>query len=126
MDPRPCFKVFDILYLHTTHGQRTLLTQPLFRRKQLLQQMFTPKPGVLEFAEMQKASTSVDLSNFLKRILVERGEGLVVKNPHSNYILNDRRQTWIKVKPDYMDELGECISGMVIGEQRGHRLCSDL
>jgi ATP-dependent DNA ligase len=30
------------------------------------------------------------------------GEGLVVKNPRSTYILNGREDAWIKVKPDYM------------------------
>lgn len=115
-DPRPVFKVFDVLYMRTTRGAQSLLEVPLYKRKQLLQSIFTPKKAVLEFADTTKASTTAELKNFLERILEERGEGLVVKHPLSSYILAGRQQTWIKLKPDYMDELGEAVPGMVIGE----------
>lgn len=36
-----------------------------------------------------------------------RGEGLVVKNLESVYTLHGREDDWIKVKPEYMDSLGE-------------------
>ena len=105
-----------MLYIRTTRGGQSLLEVPLYKRKQLLESIFTPKPGVIEFADTTKASTTAELKGFLERILEERGEGLVVKHPLSSYILAGRQQTWIKVKPDYMDELGESVPGMVVGE----------
>lgn len=32
----------------------------------------------------------------------DRGEGLVMKHPDSEYVLNGRNKDWIKVKPEYM------------------------
>jgi DNA ligase 4 len=46
---------------------------------------------------------------------------VVVEDPWSNYHLGGRENVWIKLKPDYMDELAEAISGMVIGESRAAR-----
>ncbi|ORY90116.1 ATP dependent DNA ligase domain-domain-containing protein [Leucosporidium creatinivorum] len=119
-DPRPCFKVFDILYIKTpTSGPKTFLTTPLFERKGLLQQVFLPLPGIIEFVQVGKGVGSKDLSRSLKRIVEERGEGLVVKHPWSNYHLGGRENVWIKLKPDYMDELAETISGLVVGAYWG-------
>ncbi|BGP52608.1 DNA ligase (ATP) [Rhodotorula sphaerocarpa] len=115
-DPRPCYKVFDILHIKGKNGAAmSLLDKPLWRRKLLLQQILKDKTGVIEIADCAKASTKEEIHAFLVRILEERGEGLVVKHPLSRYHLGAREDTWIKVKPDYMDELGEQIDGLVIG-----------
>ena len=34
--------------------------------------------------------------------MANRGEGLVMKHPDSEYVLNGRNKDWIKVKPEYM------------------------
>ncbi len=34
--------------------------------------------------------------------MASKGEGLVMKHPASEYILNGRNKDWIKVKPEYM------------------------
>lgn len=65
---------------------------------------------------MDKGTTVTDLTRNLKKVVEERGEGLVVKHPWSNYHLGGRENVWVKLKPDYMDELAESIEGMVIGE----------
>jgi ATP-dependent DNA ligase len=31
-----------------------------------------------------------------------RGEGLVIKHPSAQYILNGRNEDWFKVKPEYL------------------------
>lgn len=38
---------------------------------------------------------------------VSSGEGLVIKNLDSVYTLHGREDDWVKVKPEYMDSLGE-------------------
>ncbi|GAA5867873.1 hypothetical protein JCM3774_004706, partial [Rhodotorula dairenensis] len=115
-DPRPCYKVFDILYIKGKNGQsQCLLNKPLWRRKILLSQVIKPKTGVLEIADCAKASSKAEIHAFLVRILEERGEGLVVKHPLAKYTLGAREPAWIKIKPEYMDELGEIIDGVVIG-----------
>lgn len=47
---------------------------------------------------------------------------MVIKHPLSNYILNGREQTWIKLKPEYVDELAEVnfeVSDLVSSELIG-------
>lgn len=43
------------------------------------------------------------------------GEGLCIKHPNSVYVLNGREDTWCKIKPDYMDSLGETFDVTCIG-----------
>ncbi|GAA5981421.1 hypothetical protein JCM10908_004104 [Rhodotorula pacifica] len=115
-DPRPCYKVFDILYIKGKNGKgECLLDKSLWRRKLLLSQVIKHKTGVIEIADCAKASTKEEIHAFLVRILEERGEGLVVKHPLAKYTLGARESAWIKIKPEYMDELGENIDGVVIG-----------
>ncbi|BGP36353.1 DNA ligase (ATP) [Rhodotorula kratochvilovae] len=115
-DPRPCFKVFDILYLKGKGGEgQALLDKSLWQRKKLLGQLIKHKQGVMEIADCAKGSTAEDIREYLERIVEERGEGLVVKHPLSFYNLGAREESWIKIKPDYMDELGEKIDGLVVG-----------
>lgn len=115
-DPRPCYKVFDILYIKGKNGEsQCLLDKPLWRRKLLLSQVIKHKTGVIEIADCAKAKSKQEIHAFLVRILEERGEGLVVKHPLSKYTLGGREPAWIKIKPEYMDELGENIDGLVIG-----------
>ncbi|GAA5955325.1 hypothetical protein JCM8115_001915 [Rhodotorula mucilaginosa] len=115
-DPRPCYKVFDILYIKGKNGEsQCLLDKPLWRRKLLLSQVIKQKTGVIEIADCAKAKSKQEIHAFLVRILEERGEGLVVKHPLSKYTLGGREPAWIKIKPEYMDELGENIDGLVIG-----------
>lgn len=71
-DCRPCLIVFDILYLKANGHVQRLLTQPLYRRKKLLTEVFTPRKGVIEIAEVNKHSTAQDISNQLKYILETR------------------------------------------------------
>ncbi|KAI5479349.1 DNA ligase [Pseudohyphozyma bogoriensis] len=114
-DPRPCFKVFDILFIKTNRGEKNLIGQSLSERRKILHKLVQQKPGVLEITTVFKASLSEHISDHLRKILEARGEGLVIKNPSSKYILGGRESTWIKVKPDYMDELGETVDAVVVG-----------
>ncbi|GAA5899174.1 hypothetical protein JCM5296_000357 [Sporobolomyces johnsonii] len=115
-DPRPCFKVFDILYLKAKNGEsQSFLRVALWRRRAFLQTLFKPKKGVIELADYTRADSIAQIRDYLGRILEERGEGLVVKHPNSMYNLGGRDDSWIKIKPEYMDELGETIDGLVVG-----------
>ncbi|GAA5828242.1 hypothetical protein JCM11251_002654 [Rhodosporidiobolus azoricus] len=115
-DARPCFKVFDILYIKGTSGTpQPLLHNALWDRKQLLHKVLKPIKGVIEIADCATGTSLEDIRDQLTRILEDRGEGLVVKHPFSMYTLGSREQAWIKIKPEYMDSLGETIDGVVIG-----------
>ncbi|KAI6010699.1 DNA ligase 4 [Pisolithus orientalis] len=53
------------------------------------------------------------------RFMAARGEGLILKHPDSEYTLNGRNKDWIKVKPEYMDNLGETVDVLVVGGNYG-------
>ncbi|GAA5850871.1 hypothetical protein JCM9279_006224 [Rhodotorula babjevae] len=123
-DPRPCFKVFDVLYVKGKNGEgEALIGKSLWQRKKLLGDLITHKQGVIEIAECTSGSTTADIRNVLERIMDERGEGLVIKHPLSLYQLGGREHSWIKIKPEYMDQMGERIDGLVVGGYwgQGHR-----
>ncbi len=119
LDPRPCFKVFDVLHLGTAYGSTSLLGTPLAGRRELLEtKVFTPPEGVtnvIEIALTEKCFSVDCIQRFLGKVIYERGEGIIVKNPSSLYQLGGRTNAWIKVKPDYFDSLGESIECVVIG-----------
>lgn len=44
-----------------------------------------------------------------------RQEGIVIKNPLCTYSPGQRNKDWIKVKPDYVDSLGDDVDVLIIG-----------
>lgn len=117
--PRPVFRVFDILYLN----DKDLTEYSLRDRRNALHKAV---PGVHRRLEVHpyEVSTSADgIEPMLRRVIADAGEGLVIKNPRSPYTLNSRNDDWIKVKPEYMTELGENVDVVIIGGYygSGHR-----
>ena len=58
--------------------------------------------GRLEFVLEHEGRTVQDVRKRLDEIMADRGEGLILKHPNSEYVLNGRNSDWIKVKPEYM------------------------
>ncbi|KAG8934827.1 DNA ligase (ATP) [Tulasnella sp. 418] len=118
--PRPCFKVFDMLYLKSSAGKETHMTEmPLENRKKTMRALIKEIPGRFECLIHQEGKNLADVEKLLKEVVEQRGEGLVLKSPSSRYILGGRESSWMKVKPDYMDDLGESVDVLVIGGQYG-------
>ncbi|KAJ9107908.1 hypothetical protein QFC19_002651 [Naganishia cerealis] len=115
--PRPCFKVFDILMLNDT----CLTSYTLRTRREVLyskkgeHRVFEPVQGRLEMADLWEGRDASDIKDRLEWVMENRGEGLVVKNPLAPYELNGRSEQWVKVKPEYADELGENLDVFVLG-----------
>lgn len=114
--PRPLYRVFDVLYLNgkdlTRYDLRT-------RRKAVLERVIKPVNRRLEILEYTVGRSWDDIEAALRRVVAEASEGLVVKNPHSQYKLNARNDDWVKVKPEYMEEFGESLDCLVIGGYYG-------
>lgn len=53
--------------------------------------------GRIEYTTEYKAKTSKDVRERMDQVMAERGEGLVMKHPSSQYVLNGRNNDWIKV-----------------------------
>ncbi|KAJ3889259.1 DNA ligase 4 [Lentinula edodes] len=114
-NPRPCFKVFDMLYLN---GQSLLEKSTTFRKKNM-RACLKEIQGRVEFATEYKGKTSKDVKSRMEDVMAARGEGLVIKHPRSKYVLNGRNSDWIKVKPEYMEGMGETVDVLVVAGNYG-------
>ncbi|KAI0642168.1 ATP dependent DNA ligase domain-containing protein [Trametes meyenii] len=114
-NPRPCFKVFDLLYLNGM----SLLHKSLKFRKRNLRTCLQEVPGRIEFVKEFEGRTAKDVRRRMDDIIADRGEGLVMKHPDSEYVLNGRNKDWIKVKPEYMDNMGETVDVLVVAGNYG-------
>ncbi|KAG8787200.1 DNA ligase (ATP) [Serendipita sp. 397] len=113
--PRPCFKVFDVLYLNG----KSLTGYSLMQRRRNLERVFDPVEGRLEIMHQFEATTVGDVQNLLRKVVEDRGEGLILKHPNSTYVLNGRVDQWVKVKPEYMEGQGETFDLLVVGGNFG-------
>ena len=92
--------------------------------------------GRLEFTSEFEGKTVADIQGRLDQIMADRGEGLIIKHPNSEYILNGRNKDWIKVKPEYIvssptfsyvakltfctqDNMGETVDVLVVAGNYG-------
>ncbi|TBU42396.1 DNA ligase 4 [Dichomitus squalens] len=114
-NPRPCFKVFDLLYLN---GMSLLHRSTKFRKRNL-RSCLKEVPGRIEFITEYEGKTAKDIRIRMDDIVANRGEGLVLKHPDAEYVLNGRNKDWIKVKPEYMDNMGETVDLLVVAGNYG-------
>lgn len=108
----PLFLVFDILHLNG----RDLSGLPLFYRKNLINKVVREVPHRFEVLEWVKAKSPTDIKANMQRIVSERNEGIMVKLLLSKYRVYSRESTWIKVKPEYLENFGENLDLVVIGK----------
>ncbi|KAJ4473870.1 DNA ligase 4 [Lentinula aciculospora] len=114
-NPRPCFKMFDMLYLN---GQ-SLLEKSITFRKKNMRACLKEIQGRVEFAIEYKGKNAKDVKSRMEDVMAARGEGLVIKHPRSKYVLNGRNADWIKVKPEYMEGMGETVDLLVVAGNYG-------
>ncbi|KAK0945334.1 DNA ligase (ATP) [Friedmanniomyces endolithicus] len=122
---RPLFRVFDCLLLNDV----VLTHYTLRKRREALEASINNVHRRLEIHEYTKASSAAEIEPLLRKVVAESSEGLVLKSPRSQYSLNERNNSWVKVKPEYMTEFGEALDCIVVGGyygsgKRGGRLSS--
>ena len=94
-----------MLYLN---GQ-SLIHKSLKFRKRNMKACVREKPGYLEYIMESEGKTAKDIRTKMVEILENRGEGLVIKHPDSEYVLNGRNKDWIKVFTMLIHEITELI-----------------
>lgn len=113
LSARPLFVVFDLLYLN----DRSLINQPLERRKSFLNQILKPSPKFVEIIEATKADNEDAIKRALSQVVERGSEGVVLKQTHSIYEIDKRNDNWVKIKPEYLEEFGENVDLVVIGRE---------
>ncbi|GJJ11285.1 DNA ligase (ATP) [Clathrus columnatus] len=119
--PRPCFKIFDLLYLNGV----SLIDKKLSTRKKNMRAYVSEIPGRLEYVEELEGKTAKDVRTSMDRIIENRGEGLILKHPAGKYTLNGRNVDFIKACPSWtsngfeiyllQDNMGETVDVLVVG-----------
>lgn len=76
----------------------SLLHKSLKFRKRNLRACLKEVQGRIEFTVEYEGRTAKDVRKRMDDIVAMRGEGLVIKHPDSEYVLNGRNKDWIKVE----------------------------
>lgn len=107
----PLFIVFDVLHVNG----KNLTNHKLSYRKQLLRSLINEIPHKFELLPLMKGSDPDDIKLAIKNVISDRGEGLVIKNVDLKYHVAQRDNSWVKVKPEYLEQFGENLDLVIIG-----------
>lgn len=117
-EPHPCLVVFDIVYWNGN----SLLDWILEDRIKLLQSsiLVAPIKGFFEVIERSglKSSTE-DIAEALEIAVQDQVEGLILKDPQSQYIPSHRSSHWIKIKPEYVEGMCDDLDLVIMGAWYG-------
>lgn len=94
---KPCFAVFDIVYLNG----RVLTNRPLNYRLDVLSEIITPEEGIITFPDRKRITSKEEVWDALNEAIENREEGIVMKDFLSVYKPNVRKNGgWYKLKPE--------------------------
>ncbi|WVQ96118.1 hypothetical protein IAU59_003220 [Kwoniella sp. CBS 9459] len=111
-----CLVFFDVLLVN---GE-SLLHHTYEARRAILEEVIRPIPGFSTLAERTRISLDLyrhdalqALKESFERSTSRREEGLVLKASNSTY--TNMRWQWVKLKKDYIPNLGDCIDLVLLG-----------
>lgn len=113
----PLLMVLDLVYLNGT----SLVELPLHRRKEYLNVILKPYPHVIEILPFVRCFDENSIKKSLETAIAMGSEGIVLKNSNSKYQIGVRNNSWIKVKPEYLEEFGENMDLVIIGRNPGKK-----
>ena len=113
-------QAFDIMYLNG----KSLLSQTLQERRDLMRKHFSPVPGRFCFAvslDHQENGDTAVIEEFLEQAVKGQCEGLMVKTLDVNAIYEPSRRSlnWLKLKKDYLEGLGDSVDLVPLGAYHG-------
>ncbi|XP_058179312.1 DNA ligase 6 isoform X2 [Rhododendron vialii] len=124
-----CVLVFDIMF---ANGEQ-LLSFPLRQRRKYFKDLFgSEKLGYFEYAKettieaddasLSSESTQMKMKSFLDDALSSSCEGIMVKSldVDAGYSPSKRSDSWLKVKRDYVEGLGDSLDLVPIGAWHGN------
>ncbi|KAI4882046.1 hypothetical protein NFI96_007673 [Prochilodus magdalenae] len=110
-DLQTCFCVFDVLLVN----DQKFGNEPLKKRYDTLQTVFTPIKGRIQLVPKAEAKTMQEVVNALNEAIDNREEGIMVKDPMSIYKPDKRGEGWLKIKPEYVDGLMDELDLLIVG-----------
>ncbi|XP_066312342.1 DNA ligase 6 isoform X3 [Miscanthus floridulus] len=132
-----CVFVFDIMFHGGERGLTVfcscrLLDCPLRQRRKYIHDLFQEKPGYFELAQQltveaneasqDNSSTLARMNTFFKNACQSSCEGIMLKTLDSDagYSASKRCDSWLKVKRDYVEGLGDSLDLVPIGAWYGN------
>lgn len=112
-----CIFAFDLLYLN---GQ-ILLQENLKTRREHLYASFEEESGYFQFATAITSNDVEEIQKFLDKAIGASSEGLIIKtlNEDATYEPSKRSLNWLKLKKDYMDNIGDSLDLVPIAAFHG-------
>ena len=112
---------FDLLHLN---GQN-LTFKPLNERRKLLEAILNPIPNYIALTGISTVAFGKGSDEGQKKLrklyakaVVDRMEGLIIKNTAAPYLPGNRSE-WLKLKKDYIEGFGDTAEFAVIGLSYG-------
>ncbi|KYR02618.1 DNA ligase IV [Tieghemostelium lacteum] len=110
-----CYMAFDVLYVK----DQSVMDLSLQQRALILQRCVKPKDKSFEISPQKPVNNSSDLINLLDQAIINREEGVMLKSLTSNYVPGERKDKWIKIKPEYLEGVGDDLDLVIIGGYYG-------
>lgn len=112
-----CLYAFDLIFLN---GE-SYVQRPFKDRRDALHGSFNASEGEFQFATAMVTSDVEEIGVFLDQSIKDSCEGLMVKTLEvdATYEIARRSHSWLKVKKDYLDGVGDTLDLVVLGGWRG-------
>ncbi|CCF55941.1 hypothetical protein KAFR_0A05050 [Kazachstania africana CBS 2517] len=110
-DYHPLLMVFDLVFLNGS----SLVEFPLYQRKDYLASVLEPYRARVQIVNFTRCSNENIIRKSLEHAISVGSEGIVLKNYNSRYMIGSRNDSWIKIKPEYLEQFGENMDLIVIG-----------
>lgn len=109
---QPCFVIYDILMVNDT----VLTTKPLKERLEILNDAIVKEiPGVIAISKFNKIKSQVEIVNALNSSMDNEEEGIIIKNPMSEYKCAQRNAGWYKMKMEYFSDVMNDMDLVLMG-----------
>ncbi|CAL0329057.1 unnamed protein product [Lupinus luteus] len=112
-----CIFAFDLLYLNG----KALLQENLKIRREHLYASFEEESGIFQFATAIISNDVEEVQKFLDQAVDASCEGLIIKtlNEDATYEPSKRSLNWLKLKKDYMENVGDSLDLVPIAAFHG-------
>ena len=115
-----CYMIFDILYVQGKQGEEAnLMNAVLEDRKMVLERVVKHEPHLVEIVKGMDADSLETIYEEFNKSVINNEEGIIVKQYNSLYKPGERSNNWIKLKGEYIDNLGDSLDLLIIGGYYG-------